>query len=208
MIDQTIFTKIEIADLERFIGSIMDRPIPIEKQMHIRQGRFTWCTDWWTIEVCKYFFNGKELYYVDPPPVRLRDTPLWKKQDTEVCAEYKLNMMRLLEKHKDFSNNLLVCEVGRGIDIWVAKKVKPKWDKITCYDDNQLMLDEVNIYFKDRLIMPIQTVLQQTVTYDFVSISEPTIVLGNQLKISDRELEIIKSNKNLLVIINGKLLES
>lgn len=207
MIDQTIFNKTEIADLERFIGSIIDRPIPINKQKHKRENTFTWCTDWWSIEICKYLFNGKELYYVDPSPVRLRNNPLWSKKEIEIEAEYKLSMMRLLEEYKNFSNKLLICEVGRGIDIWIARKVKATWDKIICYDNNQLMLDEVNIYFKDRLQMPIQTEFQSTVTYNFAAISEPTIVLGNSLKTSDKEIEILKSNKNVLAIINGKLLQ-
>lgn len=207
MIDQIIFNKAEIADLERFMGSLIDRPIPIEQQEYDKEGRFLWCADWWTIEICKYLFNGKELYYVDPLPVRLRNNPLWKKEYTELYAEYKLSMMKLIEEHKDFSNNLLVCEVGRGIDIWIAKKVKAKWNKITCYDNNQLILDEVNIYFKNRLELPVQTICQSTTTYDFTSITEPTIVLGNHLKTSDREIDMLKNNKNLLVIINGKLLE-
>jgi len=207
MKEQTIFNKVEIADLERFIGSIMDNPLPIDAQQHERQGRFAWCTDWWSIEVSKYFYNGKELYYADPVPVRLRENPLWSKEKTEVCAEYKLNMMRLLEEHKDFSNNLLVCEVGRGVDIWIAKKVKPKWNKITCYDNNQLILNEVNAYFKNRVELPIEIVLQSTNSYDFAGITEPTIVLGNNLNISDREINLLKNNKNLLVIINGKLLK-
>lgn len=208
MIDQTIFNKTEIADLERFMGSLIDRPIPIDKQEHDKQGNFLWCSDWWAIEVSKYFFNGKELYYADPVPVRLRNNPLWSKEKTEVCAEYKLSMMRLLEEYKDFSNNLLVCEVGRGVDIWIARKVKSKWDKITCYDNNQLALNEVEIYFKNRLELPIQMFLQSTVTYDFANILEPTIVLGNNLNISDKEIDILKKNKNLLVIINGKLLHN
>jgi len=207
MKDQTIFTKIEIGDLERFVGHLIDRPIPIDSQYNIRQGRYIWCDDWWTIEICKYLINGKELYYADPVPVRLRQNPLWTKEQTELYAEYKLSMMELLKQYKDFSNNLLVCEVGRGTDIWIAKTIKPKWNKIVCYDVNQLILNEVNIYFKDRLALPIQTILHSTETYDFANILEPTIVLGNNLTISDRELDMMKNNKNILAIINGKKIE-
>lgn len=73
------FTAKEIIDLRTFCQSIYMHPRSFEEQFHVRQDEFLWCRDWEIIEICKYLFNGKEMYISDPPPNRLKRNPLWSK---------------------------------------------------------------------------------------------------------------------------------
>ena len=84
----------------------------------------------------------------------------------------------------------------------LASLVK-KWKKIICYDNNEFMLGEVNKYFKDGLSLPIETVHTNSYVFDF-DYKEPTIVIGNLLKLTPDRKEEIKNNKNILAIFNGQ----
>ncbi len=78
-----------------FCQSIIVSPRPIDAQYHKREGIFIWCEDWEIIELCKYLFHGRELYYGDPPPNRLKFNPLWSKDDIAEKAE------KLIAEFKD-----------------------------------------------------------------------------------------------------------
>lgn len=81
-----MFSPEEILALKEFCQRIINRPRPIDDQPHKREGIFVWCEDWEMIEICKYLFNGREAYYGDPPPNRLKFNPLWSKDEIEKQA--------------------------------------------------------------------------------------------------------------------------
>lgn len=85
----------ETIKLKRFCQEIINKPRPMEDQPHAREGVFLWCEDWEIIEILKYFFNGKEGYFGDPPPNRLKNNPLWSKEKIEEKA------LNLMEAYKD-----------------------------------------------------------------------------------------------------------
>jgi hypothetical protein len=76
-------TDQERRTLKEYCQHIIERPRPIWAQPNITQDGRVWCEDWEIIEILKYFFNGKDMYYDDPPPNRLKNNPLWSKQDIE-----------------------------------------------------------------------------------------------------------------------------
>jgi hypothetical protein len=82
-----VFSPEEILALKEFCQRIINRPRPIDDQPHKREGIFVWCEDWEMIEICKYLFNGREAYYGDPPPNRLKFNPLWSKDKIAESAE-------------------------------------------------------------------------------------------------------------------------
>lgn len=90
-----MLNKKDILDLKRFLQTVIYNPRPIDKQpLYCVSGDKRWCEDWEIIEICKYLFNGREAYYGDPPPNRLKNNPLWSKDDIADKAE------KLLEEHK------------------------------------------------------------------------------------------------------------
>jgi hypothetical protein len=76
-------TDQERRTLKEYCQKIIENPRPIWAQPNIAQDGRMWCEDWEIIEILKYFFNGKDMYYDDPPPNRLKNNPLWSKQDIE-----------------------------------------------------------------------------------------------------------------------------
>jgi len=77
----------EKLDFKLFCQQIITKPRVIDEQPHKREGIYLWCEDWRMIELCKYFFNGRDMYYEDPPPNRLKNNPLWSKDEIATQAE-------------------------------------------------------------------------------------------------------------------------
>jgi hypothetical protein len=111
-------------------------------------------------------------------------------------------MLEELKKNKDFADTLYVCEVGRGIDILLASFVK-EWKKIICFDMNQLEIDEVNIYFKEKMGLPIETFVANSGGIDFSKLDEKMIILANHTRLGKPQMETMKSKDNLIAIIEG-----
>lgn len=197
-----MFTPQQLLDLRIFTQSITMRPVPIDKQEAVRNGKDIWCADWWTIEVLKCLFNGEAVYRVDPPPNRLKNNKIWSMEQIVSNANQKLQMMKLLEENKDFSDTLYVCEVGRGIDILLASFIKP-WKKIVCYDTNEYILKEMELYFKDKLGMPIESFKMNSGNFDFNTITEKVIMLANIVKAGEPQKKIIKEKENIFAIFDG-----
>jgi len=74
-------TNDEIHKMKLFCQAIIDKPLPLDEQITRRKNGYLWCTDWRIIEICKYFFNGRDMYVNDPPPNRLKNNPLWSKEE-------------------------------------------------------------------------------------------------------------------------------
>ena len=81
------FSDKDIIKLKRFTESIIADPRPLDKQSCVSKNGKLWCEDWEIIEICKYIFNGKSMYYGDPPPNRLKNNDLWSKEKIEEQAE-------------------------------------------------------------------------------------------------------------------------
>lgn len=83
--------------LRRFCQEISYRPRFAESQPHERANGCFWCQDWEIIEVLKFFFLGEEIYFVEAPPRRLRNNPLWSKEKVKT---------RALELYETFGGNI------------------------------------------------------------------------------------------------------
>ncbi len=92
-----MFTPEEILNLKIFCQGITTSPRPIESQVHSRIGPYLWCDDWEIIEILKYLFNGKAMYYEDPPPNRLKNNTLWSKENIEKEAEKLISELKTAE---------------------------------------------------------------------------------------------------------------
>jgi len=82
-----MFSQSDTLALKTYCQSITIKPRRFDQQSFKREGVFLWCDDWEIIEILKYLFHGKEVYYGDPPPNRLKNNPLWSKEDIEKKAE-------------------------------------------------------------------------------------------------------------------------
>ena len=80
------FTPAELIKLKRFCQEIISSPRPLDDQPSQKSGIYLWCEDWEIIEILKYFFLGREVYYLDPPPNRLKNNPLFSKDEIEKKA--------------------------------------------------------------------------------------------------------------------------
>jgi hypothetical protein len=86
------FTQKENIALQEYLSTIIGNPTPFAKQTSVfdTSGKCIWCEEWELIEMLKYLFNGKDIYYRDPPPNRLKDSTLWSKEKIEEKAEAEL----------------------------------------------------------------------------------------------------------------------
>jgi hypothetical protein len=186
-------------ELKNFTQSVIDRPLPLDEQECVKRDGYVWCADWWTIEVCKYLINGEPGYIGDPPPNRLKNNPIFSKDVIIEHGRCKVAMYELLKEKKDeLPNNLFLCEVGRGIDIVLAKMVKDDW-RITCYDSNEKVLERVKARF------PIVNAnVDNSGTWDPDVITEPTVVIANQTMLGEEKFNKLRSNANIFQIIDGR----
>lgn len=96
------FTEQEIYALKLFTERLTQDPRPLDDQPFTASGKFLWCEDWEIIEILKYIFNGRDFYYQDPPPRRLKDNPLWSRDDIAYKAE---KLMIELENAENIINH-------------------------------------------------------------------------------------------------------
>jgi hypothetical protein len=82
-----VFTKEERTKLKYYCQDITVSPCPLDKQKTVRDGQYMWCTDWEIIELLKYMFNEKDMYFEDPCPRRLKDNPFFSKEEIASKAE-------------------------------------------------------------------------------------------------------------------------
>jgi hypothetical protein len=120
------FQKQKVAHLLELIES---NQLPFDNQEHNFDNGKPWTCDMWSIEVLKYLKNTEKF-------------SLYKDY-----GDRKLKVIKELKKIKSLPDNLLVCEVGRGIDILLATFVK-NWKRIICYDINPVYGELVVDYFK------------------------------------------------------------
>lgn len=200
-----MFTDNEVRELKILTQSITMRPLPMDKQESVKRGKDIWCADWWTIEVLKCLFHGESVYRQDPPPNRLKHNIIWSMEEICSSAENKRSMVKLLRENINFSDNLFICEVGRGIDLLLASFVK-QWKRISCYDLNQSVLDEISIYFGSKIGVQMDVFRTNSGEFDFNVITDNTVIIANGTKIGEEQKKIIKNKPNILAIFDGRKL--
>lgn len=98
------FTKSDMNDLKNCLARILDHPTSFDKQKSIMgPNKFClWCEEWEVIEMLKYLINGKEDYYKDPPPNRLKKSTLWSKEKIEEKVIRDLDAMTSVDQIVDY----------------------------------------------------------------------------------------------------------
>jgi hypothetical protein len=81
----------ESTDLKHLCQLLINSPLKMEQQQHVIKDGKIWCSEFETLELCKYIIYGKTYYYNDPPPNRLKNSSLWSKEEVERKAEILLN---------------------------------------------------------------------------------------------------------------------
>lgn len=94
-----MFDRQDILFFKNFCQKIIEapRPLPGQPLYAIKDG-FLWCEDWKIIEILKYCFNGREGYYGDPPPNRLKRNPFFSKDAIAAEAEALIAEFKTAEK--------------------------------------------------------------------------------------------------------------
>lgn len=97
----------EVIALKEYLQRIIGRPIAFDKQKTIygKSKLPLWCEEWELIEMVKYLFQGKELYYRDPPPNRLKNSTLWSKEAIEEKVEKELGNMETVNQMIEYFEN-------------------------------------------------------------------------------------------------------
>jgi hypothetical protein len=186
--------------LEKFIEHVSNDRIDICRQESVIRDGHAWCADWWTIEMGRYFLLGEDEYRKQKSEF-LEHNSLETKDEIINEFEHKKLMLKVLESHKDFSDKVLFCEVGRGLDIVLTSAIK-NWSKITCYDGNNFVVEKTAQLFPEA-----ECICENTYRYfENLMIDESTILIAHHTRIGNKEKEIIKKNSNILAIINGELL--
>jgi len=100
--------QIENIKLQEYLQDIIGKPTPFSKQksMFGTLGNCLWCDEWELIEMIKYLFNGKEVYYRDPAPNRLKNSPFWSKEAIEAKVEKDLGNMTTIEEIIGYFKNI------------------------------------------------------------------------------------------------------
>jgi hypothetical protein len=189
-----------------FIGVVQGLPLEFEKQEKNEIDGRRWCSDWWTIEVLKCLYWTKEPYLLDTLPNRLKNNIAFVGREEIVTqTESKLRMMDELEKVKDLSDILYVCEVGRGVDILLALMIK-EWSKIICYDINPHYVDLLPKHFPGKSI---EIFRANSGDIDFINnIKEPLILIADNHRLGKKGIFDIANNPTIkAAIIEGALIE-
>ena len=187
-------------ELDRLAKFISENMIDFHQQENIEWEGSRWCVDMWLEETC-VAMQMSEAEYLAKPSKYLENSHAAHKNQIRAYVTYKRGMIKLLEEHKDYSDTLLVCEVGPGMDIVLANSIK-KWKKIICYDSNNLMIERLQRYFTDENL---ETHVVSTHSFPFLNIDRPVILVANVTRLADRYRDVL-DNKNIFAIVNGEVL--
>ena len=201
--------KAEIKErLKDFLEYTGKNPLPYYVQDHHGDigKRHFWCSDWWTEEVTRCLLVGIRTYRGLERPDKLYGNEFFVQEHIVNCAKQKLLMMRSLSKIKNEANKLLVCEVGRGLDILVASLVQ-NWTKVISYDRIVMHGRLISEYFGMGMGMEIDFRAETSERFPFDSINEDIILVANGTQIQNDVARAIQKNMRIKhVIRNGRLL--
>lgn len=191
--------------LKQLDKRILDFKLPLTHQEACGSGKSFWCSDYWTREVIRCLIEGNEKYRISATPEYLIDNTSFSIPDIESACDFKYHMMNLLEQNKDFSDTIMVCECGWGIDILLAATIKA-WKRIICYDQNPYFIAEAERFHREVVELPVQIKEIKSHAIDFSKIDEKMILILEHPHLHIENYQQIRDNKNLLLIIQGKLL--
>lgn len=149
---------------KEFLKNTKENPF-IGNQEQCGTGNNYWNADYWTIEVTRCL-----LYDDYTLPKKFDGNKFADPNRIKKDAAMKLSMLKILDDIKDSADCLLICEVGRGLDILIANMVKT-WKKIYCFD-------HVN-YGEYLKIFDVEFVQRGTGVYVPEDIKEDHIVIMN-----------------------------
>ncbi|KKM83581.1 hypothetical protein LCGC14_1308000 [marine sediment metagenome] len=190
--------------LGEFLKYTLINLLPRDRQEACGEGEDFWCADYWTLEVAKCLYIGNERYMNDPLPRRLEGNKSFSKNEIVAASNVKRSMVKFLASFE--GDNLLVCEVGRGLDILVAI-ISRQWNKIHCYDNNGLYGKNLEEFFspygyQDKIIF---TAIP-THNFDVETIGEDTMMLINHTRVGiDAAIKFFECPKITYIIKDGKL---
>ncbi len=137
--------------IQDFLTYVIDNQLPEGvNQEQCGKGKHYWNADFWTMEVAAYLIQETD-YEV---PERFKGNRNCDPNRMKHDAEIKKSVYENLQKFQLDGDALLICEVGRGLDILMANMVK-KWRKIYCYD--QVNYTKYLSYFSDIEFFHIST---------------------------------------------------
>jgi hypothetical protein len=142
--------------LSNFIGYTMNHltfPLDHQEACGSRENGNFFCADWWTLEVAKLLLLGPDLYLKEPLPRRLQQQGFYP-SSIVWCHDIKMQTFEILLKLKDEVSSLVIAEVGRGLELYLACLVRKDWEQIICYD-NHPYGEYVN-YFSNEFEAPIE----------------------------------------------------
>ena len=85
-------SEIESTALKHFCQLLINRPLKMEQQQNIMKDGKIWCSEWESLELCKYIIYGKPYYYKDPLPNRLKNSSVFPgKKTIEIKASALMN---------------------------------------------------------------------------------------------------------------------
>ena len=196
---------------EEFLRYTMDNLLPFNRQETAGTGEGFWCSDWWTLEVAKYFYlGGKKGYLDDIPARRLHGIAPYRDRMVRY-GTWKEDQIKILEEYKEEANGILVCEIGRGLDLMCALSVK-EWEVYYCYDNNQGYKKLLEGFF-DRYGCVIKFVHNNSRDIKFDNILQDydgkVIVLANATKLgSEGAQRLLDCSKVARIANNGRLINS
>ncbi len=166
-----------------------------------------WTDDDWHMEVAKYLLIGETNYLSYNPPSRLKGNPYYNPQKLVDSGKIKIKTADALSKISAEEKTLLICEVGRGLDILVSASVK-KWDRVICYDYVNYKLHLSSMF--PGSIIDFFTARSEEFNEDSIVIDRPTIAIANDIRCKDKELlrsKLVASSNLVRVIWEGELIK-
>ena len=103
-------SEIESTELKHFCQLLINCPLKMEQQQNIIKDGRIWCSEWESLEICKYIIYGKPYYYRDPLPNRLKNNSLFPgKEIVEKIAENLLKKFNTVAELIDFLKRARAC---------------------------------------------------------------------------------------------------
>ena len=202
-----MFSKEEMIILEEFYDHCAATTLSNEEGSISTDGKVKWNQSYWTYEVMTGLILGEEGYLEAPLPHWL-----------EFKVKYRTNssIRRMIEDKKTmfntlrcgvFPDNLLVCEVGYGVDVVLAMIAKD-WKEIRCYDSNHGFEEGLINFFVKKHKCNLTFEGNISAHYKFDKIEKRTLVISNATHISvGKPSERIRNNENLIYLRNGVVLD-
>ena len=172
-----------------FLNHVRNNPFP-HNQESCGTGKDLWTSDMWTVEVLKCLYYGDSYdEFIEP---KLLVNNKFDVERIKKDAEIKRATYANLQKIQVDSDYLLICEVGRGIEILIAFLVS-YWEKIYCYDQAN---------YKDYLFNFGSINFFQTTSAEF----DPSTIPEDIIMIMSHSIyPPFKSNNIIHSIIDGEL---